>query len=249
MTCRDVRLHIDAYVDGELTGSQRLRVANHIGTCATCAQQEAGRRELGEMLRDAAALQPVPRPHLEGLAGGVVSRVGAEAQQSWSAMWARAFEDWHWLAIGTGACTASLVSAVLVFAILYAPTTQARQMNDQVGTLCLMAVPEGGTGEPVMLQYERDLDPALPSAPCSVPASFGWKAEQALIAALDSSLMRGGHLSSFASLSPEERAEVEHLLAAIGELRGSVPPRRPSGLTRVSGMHLEISEVVTASGL
>lgn len=249
MTCNEVRPRIDAYVDGELTGAERLVVASHIAACRDCADEEAGLRELGEMLRGSAALRPVPTVELQGLAGGVVSRIGAEAQQSFSAKWARVFEDWHWVAIGSGACSAAFVSVVFVFAALYSSTTQARQMNEKVGTLCLMAVPEGGAGEPVMLEYESELGAAKSSRACSVPASFGWKAEQALIAALDESLMRYGRLATFASMSAEEREEFEHLLAEIGRMRTNVPSRRPSGLTRVSGMHLELSEVVTASGL
>jgi len=249
MTCCDARGLIDAYVDGELTGAERLMVGSHLAICRSCEVEEAELRELGEMLRGSAALQRVPTGDLEGLAGGVVSRIGAEAQQSFTAKWARVFEDWHWVAIGSGACSGAFVSAILVFAALYSPTTQARQMNDKVGTLCLMAVPEDGTGEPVMLEYEREMGAARSSRACSVPASFGWKAEQALIWALDTSLMRYGRLATFASLSVEEREEVENLLAEIGRMRRSVPSRRPSGLTRVSGMHLELSEVVTASGL
>jgi hypothetical protein len=250
MTCCDARRLIEAYVDGELTGADRLTVSGHLAVCHACAEEEAALRDIGEMLRGAAALQPMPTDQLQGLAGGVVSRIGAEAQQSFTAKWSRVFEDWHWVAIGSGACSAAFVSAVLVFAALYSPTTQARQMNEKVGTLCLMAVPEDGAGAPVMLEYESELGTARPGrGDCSVPASFGWKAEQALIAALDTSLMRYGRLATFASLSAEEREEVENLLAEIGRMRNSVPSRRPSGLTRVSGMHLELREVVTASGL
>ena len=152
MSCLDVRRVIDAYVDGELTGAQRLQVGSHLAGCGVCAQEESALRDLGEMLRGAAGLTPLPVEELKGLAGGVVSRIGAEAQQSFGAKWSRVFEDWHWVAIGSGACSAAFVSAVLVFAALYSPTTQARQMNEKVGTLCLMAVPEDGQGKPVMIE-------------------------------------------------------------------------------------------------
>ena len=249
MSCLDVRRVIDAYVDGELTGAQRLSVGNHLSSCTTCAQEEFELRDLGELLRGAARMVPVPTEELKGLAGGVVSRIGAETQQSFAAKWSRVFEDWHWVAIGSGACSAAFVSAVFVFAALYSPTTQARQMNEKVGTLCLMAVPEDGMGEPVMLEYERELGSAKSGSSCSVPASFGWKGQQALAQALDTSLMRYGHLVSFASLSAEEREELESLLSEIGRMHEKGPSRRPGGLTRVSGMHLELNEVVTASGL
>jgi hypothetical protein len=247
MSCREIQGVIDAYVDGELTGAQRLRVATHLATCTACAQEESELRDLGEMLRGAARLSPRPVDDLRGLAGGVISRIGAEAQQSLSAKWSRVFEDWHWVAIGSGACSAAFVSAVFVFAVLYSPTTQARQMNEKVGTLCLMAVPEDGKGVPVMLEYESEMGSAPAGSSCSVPASFGWKGQQALVMALETSLMRDGKLTSFANLSAEDREELDNLLREIERMHR--PSNRPAGLTRVSGMHLELSEVVTASGL
>jgi len=56
-------------------------------------------------------------------------------------------------------------------------------------------------------------------------------------------------LTSFASLSAEDREEVVSLLNEIGRMYEKRNASRPAGLTRVSGMHLELSEVVTAVGL
>jgi anti-sigma factor RsiW len=249
MSCLDVRRVIDAYVDGELTGAQRLQVGSHLASCSHCAQEESALRDLGEMLRDAARLSPQPVEELNGLAGGVVSRIGAEAQQSMGAKWSRVSEDWHWVFVGGGAFSAAFVAALFVFVALYTPATEARQMGETVGTLCLMAVPEDGTGEPVMLAYERELGTARPGPACSVPASIGWKGQQALVQALETSLMRDGKLSSFSSLSAEDREEVENILREIGRFHASAPSRRPAGLTHVSGMHLELNAVVTAAGL
>lgn len=249
MSCLDVRRVIDAYVDGELTGAQRLQVASHLASCDVCAQEELALRDLGEMLRGASRVTPLPVDELKGLASGVVSRIGAEAQQSFGAKWSRVFEDWHWVAVGSGACSAAFVSVMFVFTALYSPTTQARQMNEKVGTLCVMAVPEDGMGEPVMLEYESELGSASRRSSCSVPASFGWKGQQALVLALESSLMRGGTLTTFSSLSAEDREEVLSLLNEIGRMHEKRNSSRPAGLTRVSGMHLELNEVVTAAGL
>ena len=67
--------------------------------------------------------------------------------------------------------------------------------------------------------------------------------------ALESSLMRRGKLVTFSSLSAEDREEVLSLLNEIGRMHEKRNSSRPAGLTRVSGMHLELNEVVTASGL
>jgi len=249
MTCGDVRGVIAAYVDGELAGAQRLRVSRHLVECGECAREESGLRELGEMLRGAARLSPVPMDGLEGLAPGVVSRIRAEDRQSFRAKFDRVFEDWHWVAVGSGAFSAAFISVVFVFTILYSPTTQARQMNERVGTLYVMVVPEDGQGEPVILEFERALGSPKRDHRYAVPASFGWKAEQLLVTALDSSLMRHGGSVSFRELSDADREEVAGILNEIGRLRSQAPARRPGGVTNVSGMHLYISDVVTASGL
>lgn len=253
MTCTDVRRLLAAYVDGEVSGAERLLASSHLSVCRTCAREEADLRDLGDMLRGTAALSPAPLDDLNGLAGGVVSRIGAETQQSFAAKWARVFDDWHWVAIGSGACGAAFVSAMLVFAMLYSPTTQARQMNEKVGTLYLMAVPEDGKGRPVMLEFEQELGEAKPASRkehrYAMPASFGWKGEQALVTRLDESLMRYGRSVSFHDLSREDREEVISLLNEISRMRQVQRSRRPTGDTAVTGMHLFVNEVVTAAGL
>jgi hypothetical protein len=249
MTCQDARALMAAYVDGELGGAQRLCVSRHLGDCVECAHEESDLRDLGDMLRGAAELRPVPMDALQGLASGVVSRISAEERQSFRAKWDRVFEDWHWVAVGSGAFSAAFISVLFVFTVLYSPTTQARQMNERVGTLYVMAMPEDGQGAPAMLEFESSLDSPKRDHRYAMPASFGWKAEQLLVTALDSSLMRHGGSVSFRDLSAADREEVEGILNEIGRLRSQAPARRPGGVTNVSGMHLYISDVVTASGL
>lgn len=249
MSCLDTRRLIPAYVDEELGGAQRLRVESHLKACHDCQREDADLRELGTMLRVSVAAVPLPVDSLSGLAGGVISRIGAETQQSWRAKLERAFEDWHWLAIGSGACGAGFVTAFLVFVLLVTPVMQARQISQRTGTLYVMALPEDGQGAPVMMEFERSMGTATGDPRYAVPASFGWKAEQALVVELDKSLMRHGRFVQFVDLSPAEREEVSRLLSEISQLRQREPSRRPRGLTNVSGMHLVLNEYVTASGL
>jgi hypothetical protein len=238
-----------AYADNELGGAMRLRVADHLAACEDCADRLESMTSLGTMLRSAAAAVPVPVDALAGLAGGVISRTRAEEQQSWSATWSRMFEDWHWLAVGSGACSAAFCSAVLVFAMLYSPTTQARQMNERVGTLYVMTLPEHGQGEPGLLEVGSGLsDPAVDHR-YAMPASFGELAERALVAQLEQSLVRRGHLVDYASLTATEREEVTSLLAEIQRFRQYAPSRRSTGVATITGVHLRIDEFVTAAGM
>src|SRR5262245_61519638 len=98
--CASVRRDLDAFVDGELGGAQRLVVADHLAGCADCAGEEHAIRSLGDRLRS--ALPIATGLPLAGLASGVTSRVRAEQAQSWRAMLQRSLEDWHWVLVGAG---------------------------------------------------------------------------------------------------------------------------------------------------
>ena len=249
MTCTEVRRVLEAYADDELGGAVRLRVGGHLAECDDCADRLESLTSVGALLRAAAAATPVPVDNLAGLAGGVISRTRAEHQQSFSALWDRMFEDWHWLAVGSGACSAAFCSAVLVFAMLYSPTTQARQMNERVGTLYVMTLPEHGQGEPGLFEVGSELgDPAVDHR-YAMPASFGELAERALVSQPEQSLVRSGQLVDYRSLTPAEREEVTSLLAEIQRFREYAPSRRSTGVATITGVHLRIDEFVTAAGM
>ncbi len=248
MTCRDVQRNLAAYFDGELGGAARLEIASHIDGCASCAAEVESLQALGDLLRGSVAPLP-PAEVLAGLAPGVVSRISAEDRQSLRARLGVMFEDWHWFAVGSGACSAAFVSALLVFAMLYSPTTQARQLNERVGTLYIMTLPGDGSGQPNVLEYADALGSPAEDHRYSLPGSYGWRGEQELVSQLDRSLMRHGRYLRFDELSEADREEVSRLMEAIVRARQSVPSRRPSGPATVTSMHLYINEHVTAAGL
>ena len=185
---------------------------------------------------------------LAGLASGVTSRIRAEQSQSWRATWNRIFDDWHWVGVGLGSVTGALVTLVLASAMLVTSITQLEQMNARAGTLYLIALPQGGRGEPIMLEFERVLGTARPDTRVAMPASLGWQAERALVAALDEKLVNSGRPASLRHLSKADREDILALLKEIADFRYVEPARRPGGLTNVSGMHLEIDTSVTAAG-
>jgi hypothetical protein len=184
---------------------------------------------------------------LGGLVGGVLSRIRAEEAQSWSALWNRAFEDWHWIAVGAGSVAGAFLSLVLASALLSTSILQAMKMNACSGTLYVMALPEGGRGGPVVMEFEQSLGSGKTDATLAMPASFGWQAERALVAALDESMVRSGRPANLSGLAPADREEILALLSEITGLRYPEPNRRPGGLTNISGMHLVVSTSVTAS--
>src|SRR5581483_10096364 len=125
-TCAAVRDQISAYVDGELDAGDRAGVSQHLAACGSCREAVDEFREIGDLLR-APHGAPETCPQLGGLAAGVISRLGAEESQSWSAVVRRACEDWHWAFVGAGAFGSAVVSIVLVWAICALGPRPARE--------------------------------------------------------------------------------------------------------------------------
>ena len=49
--CGRVRKQLGAFLDGELSGADRLFVSQHLTECPRCAEEQQEIRDLGEMLR------------------------------------------------------------------------------------------------------------------------------------------------------------------------------------------------------
>ncbi len=96
MTCTDVRLLLDPYVDGELDGEHLGAVRAHLSTCAECLQRVADREQLGRLVR-ATPYYPAP----ERLLASVAARTRRASTVSRAGMWAAAAV--LLLSVGTGA--------------------------------------------------------------------------------------------------------------------------------------------------
>src|SRR5437016_3228016 len=115
--CEQIRPSLGEFVDRELPGSAMLEIAQHVNTCDDCSREIGTLRDLGDRLR-AVAVNESNSGALDGLASGVVTRIGAEQAHSWLAVFRRGFEDWHWAIVGGGAVTAAFVSVLFVSMIL-----------------------------------------------------------------------------------------------------------------------------------
>jgi len=247
--CRDVRRFLGAYLDDELVGVERRRVSDHVDGCGACGQELRALQEIGIALRVGAGEVHAFEPALAGLASGVTSRIRAEQSQSWRAVWDRVFDDWHWVGVGLGSVAGALISLVVASAMLASSINQLTQMNARAGTLYLIALPQDGRGEPVLMEFEESLGAAENGVRTALPASIGWQAERALVAALDEKLVSSGRTGSLHGMAKADREEILALLSEIADFRYVEPARRPGGLTNVSGIHLKIDTSVTASGL
>lgn len=245
--CESMSLLLNAYIDDELSGADRFRVSEHLTACAACASEEVDLRGLGQALRVRVEATPVPTALLAGLAGGVTSRVRAEEAQSWRATWNRIFDDWHWVAVGVGSVSMALMSFVLASLMVYSSITQLNRMHSKAGTLSVIALSEGANVEPVLMQYEQLLGTDDQRSRPSMPASYGWEAERALVAALDTALRRSGRPGNLSEMSVADRDEVLALVASINNLRLQTPQQRPGGVTKVIAMHLEMTTSVAGT--
>jgi len=168
LTCAAVRRRLPAFHDRELPIPDLIAIESHVGTCSPCAGELRQMRRLGDVLRCAAA--PGPADDWTGLQSGVISRMRAEAHESWPARTRRMFDDMHlvWIAlaaaIATIVCGATALSAVhfasperddslaAMIAVISAPSGSDLNpvKNDQF--LQVPTVPERGAVEFVLAQ-------------------------------------------------------------------------------------------------
>ena len=116
LTCAAVRKRLAAFHDDELGVQDAVGVQSHIHTCERC------RCELGKFEAVSAALRlaaaPGPADDWTGLTPGVISRMRAEANQSWAAQLGRMFDDMHLVWIALASTAATLVVGTVVLGML-----------------------------------------------------------------------------------------------------------------------------------
>jgi anti-sigma factor RsiW len=251
-----VRPDIAAFVDGELRGARVLQVLRHLDGCSACAAHAEDLRALGNAIRTQAP-DDLPPVGLEGLASTIVSRTRAEAAESWRGMFLRAQEDWQWLFVGAGAVAATLVSTLLLSAILAFGPKPGRQdslssfianFGAPAGTLFLWAAPVGQNQEPRLVQVD-DGSPAASSATLALARRADrTPSEAALVDALQEAVTSHGRIVALEMMEPEHREYIESLLQEISRLR-SISPLPAGAPLNVLEVRLVASTSVTAKGL
>ena len=254
------------YVDGELSGTERSYVSRHLEECRECAREADALRRVGDALRHAVALEPLP-PGLAGLASGVISRTSAERAQSWRAMFGRAVEDWHWFLVGFGSVAAAFVSITFVSAMLHFGPAPERQdsvsallsnpdwqvkQSDGGGSLYVWATPIRGSDMRIMLTA-RERAEAAADATRSVPAALeGLTTERDLVGALGDALARPGQPINLRAMDAGTRSHAEALLGELTKLNKLSRQRElqpePAGTSSVYRMQYVTNTEVSAKG-
>lgn len=209
MTCAAVQRRLQAFHDRELPVGETISVEHHVSVCPPCARDLREFRHVGDALRLAAA--PSPSDDWAGLQAGVISRMRAEANQSWTARAHRFVDDLHLLWIGFASAAATVVLAGTVLSMLQVAPEPVRA--DSLATmLAVMGAPGGSDLNPAALEGRNPLfgGPMRVQAP-SVPQDGvvyatlenALSTEDDRLLPLSASVTREGRVSELRALSNE----------------------------------------------
>jgi hypothetical protein len=259
-TCRAVRRAISPFVDGELSGAERLTVARHLDACPECASLVQATVEIGDALRASAAADR-RLPSFAGMTANVVSRTRAESAQSWRARIEKACDGWHWAIVGSGALAATFVSTVLVSAILaFGPAPEREDslsalianLGSPSGAMFLCGSPSGGNQDARLFQIENGTPAAsrmtTALAVNSVACRNSSEADivEALAAAVTGS---SGHVIALDAMHPAERKYIETLLDEIAHRRAAQASSATGRTINVHDLRLVTGMAVVAKAL
>ena len=217
LTCAAVRRRLPTFHDDELPIADAIAVETHVKGCTGCAQELHGLRDLRQVLRAAAA--PGPADDWTGLQPGVISRMRAEEQQSWTASAGRLFDDLHLVWIGLASTAATFLCGAIVLGMLH---FAAPERDDSLAAvITVVSAPYGSELNPI-----RAFGASFISVP-SVPAKGAMAdtledaiAERDVVLALSALVARDGRVSGVSVLTNDhDREELVRLLDAISRYR------------------------------
>lgn len=162
MTCAAVQRRLQAFHDRELAIGETIAVEHHVSGCPPCTRDLRDLQSVGEALRLAAA--PGPSDDWTGLQPGVISRMRAEAHESWGARSRRVVDDVHLVWIGLASAAATVVCAASVLSLLH---FAAPERNDSLAAVIeVMGAAPGSNENPALLDGRNmNSGPVRPQAP------------------------------------------------------------------------------------
>jgi hypothetical protein len=224
-TCAAVRRRLAAYHDRELPIHDMISVEGHINDCPRCAGELRDLESVGDALRLAAA--PGPADDWTGLAPGVISRMRAEENESWSARAGRMFEDLHLVWIGLASTAATFLCGAVVLGMMHFASPERKDSLSSV--FAVMAAPPGSDLNPVSFDIRMQA-PSLPitGGPVADTLVESRPSEQDLVFALSAIVSREGRVSDVSVLTTDhDRQQVNEILDAIA--RGRLEPAQFGG--------------------
>jgi hypothetical protein len=230
LTCAAVLRRLAAFYDRELPIGEMIAIETHVQECPPCAKELRALRSVGDALRDAAA--PAPSDDWTGLQPGVISRMRAEAHESFGARAQRMFEDMHlvWIALASTAATflcGGIVLSMLQFA-------SPERGDSLAAVIAVMGAPLGSDLNPARLD-------GFLSVPSTVPGDdmiqatlagsstlVGRFSKDELVVPLSVTVTREGRVLGVSVLSNEhDERDFTNLLDAIS--RAKLQPAQGGG--------------------
>jgi hypothetical protein len=220
LTCAAVRRRLPAFHDRELPVRDLIDVEAHVTGCPPCASELRQLRQVADALRLAAA--PAPADDWTGVQAGVISRMRAEAQQSWTARTNRMFDDLHLLWIGLAATAATFVCGVVALSALHFASPDR---DDSLRSMItVISAPAGSNLNPIVA--EKFL--TVPSVPMEGPIEAMLArpvSHDELVLALSAVVTREGRVSRVSVLGNERHPpEISPLLDVLAQ--GRLEPGR-----------------------
>ncbi len=215
LTCAMTRRYLAAFHDDELPLQERIAVQAHVNHCEDClAELQERYQAVGTALRLAAA--PGPADDWTGLTPGVISRMRAEANQTWMARFARTFDDLHLVWIGLAATAGTLFCGAVVLGLLHFASPE--RADSLRAVIAVMNAPLGSNLNPANLD-----DFIMPTTQMSVPRPIQAPTvprDGVIRASLERSGVEGDMMAAFsATISREGNISGVELLADTGRRR------------------------------
>jgi len=203
--CQSLRVLFGPYVDGELSGADRMRVSRHLDACEACACEVDEMTGIGNLLRRASAEDRLPGD-IKALASAVVTRVRAESAVSWAAKFETAVADTRLLWVGTGAVFGAMATMMVVVGALFFSQALARapEAFGQAGTLIAVAQVGDGRNEDFLVRYDTQGGERV--------ITEEMLSERQLAARLSDLVTRRGRVVGLDEMTADERAQTVALL-------------------------------------
>ena len=215
LTCAAVRRRLPAFHDRELAVGELISIESHLHDCPPCARDLRALQNIGEALRAAAA--PAPSDDWTGLRSSVISRMRAEAHESWTARTRRMFDDMHLVWIGFASTVATLVCGLLA---LGAVQFASPERDDSLAAMItVISAPSGSDLNPI----QNDQFLQVPTVPERGPIEFVLAqpvTRDELVLVLNAVVMQDGRVSGLSVIGTEPHPrEFSSILRALSTAR------------------------------
>jgi len=222
LTCAAVRQRLAAFHDDELPVQERIAVQSHVNSCEGCLEELQDRYQaVTTALRLAAA--PGPADDWTGLTPGVISRMRAEANETWIAQLKRTFDDLHLVWIGLAATAGTVLCGAVVLGLLHFASPE--RGDSLRAMITVISAPSGSNLNPASLDDFMIQAPTVPRDGVVRASLERSGSEGEMMAVFSSVITREGNISGVELLGDRgRRRQVQQLIQEISN--GRLEPAR-----------------------